>query len=82
MGYWQYFGGRWRICGALMSKRLILVGCGDFGRELINWADDIAAAGMGQSFFGFLDNNPSALENYSYKLAYLGAVDDFLPGNE
>jgi sugar O-acyltransferase (sialic acid O-acetyltransferase NeuD family) len=65
-----------------MSKRLILVGCGDFGRELINWADDAAASGVGQSFFGFLDNNPTALDKYSYKLAYLGSVDDFLPNDE
>jgi sugar O-acyltransferase (sialic acid O-acetyltransferase NeuD family) len=65
-----------------MSKRLILVGCGDFGRELINWADDAAASGMGQSFSGFLDNNPSALDKYSYKLEYLGSVDDFSPKNE
>jgi len=65
-----------------MNKRLILVGCGDFGRELINWADDVASSGMGQSFFGFLDNNPAALDKYSYKLAYLGSIDDFIPSDE
>lgn len=65
-----------------MDKRLILVGCGDFGRELINWADDAATSGMGQNFYGFLDNNPAALDNYSYKLEYLGSADDFSPNDE
>jgi len=59
-----------------MEKRLILVCCGNFGRELINWAND---AGPEHAFSGFLDTNQNALDGYSYKLPWLGAVDDFVP---
>ncbi len=60
-----------------MKKTMILVGGGDFGRELINWAYDVCSAGTGQEFDGFLDDNPNALDNYSYGLPYLGTIDSY-----
>ena len=81
MGYWYHTRNRRWIYGAMMKNRLILVGCGDFGRELINWADDAADAGACQKLSGFLDDNIAALENYSYELQYLGSVDAFTPVN-
>jgi len=62
-----------------MKNRFILVGCGDFGRELINWAEDISLEGGGQPFSGFLDKNPDALLEYSYDLPWLGTDEDFVP---
>ena len=62
-----------------MKNRFILVGCGDFGRELINWAEDISIEGGCQPFSGFLDKNPDALLEYSYDLPWLGTDEDFVP---
>jgi sugar O-acyltransferase (sialic acid O-acetyltransferase NeuD family) len=66
-----------------METRLILVGAGSFGRELINWADDIAAGDGQGGFAGFLDGNSQALANRPYTLQWLGTVDDYVaqPGD-
>ena len=64
-----------------MEKRLILVGAGNFGRELINWVSDAADTGVGSRFAGFLDTNQAAFEGYSYALPWLGTVDSFTPND-
>jgi sugar O-acyltransferase (sialic acid O-acetyltransferase NeuD family) len=66
-----------------MGTRLILVGAGSFGRELINWAEDIAAANDGPAFSGFLDGNPLVLEGRPYDLPWLGTPDEYVaqPGD-
>jgi len=61
-----------------MENRLILVGAGGFGRELINWADDIAAQG-GQAFAGYLDINANVLAGSAYTLPWLGTPDSYVP---
>ncbi|MDF3886626.1 acetyltransferase [Cupriavidus basilensis] len=63
----------------MTKDRLILVGGGDFGRELINWVNHAAATGCGRSFCGFLDKNSAALDKYSYRLTWLGTIEDFTP---
>lgn len=61
-----------------MGGRLILLGAGSFGRELINWAYDIAEAG-GSAFSGYLDSNMRALDKDIYPLPWLGTFDDYQP---
>ena len=61
-----------------MGGRLILVGAGSFGRELINWAYDIAEQG-GSAFSGYLDATPDVLAGSAYALPWLGTPDDFVP---
>ncbi len=61
-----------------MAGRLILMGAGSFGRELINWAYDAAAQG-GKAFSGYLDANMNALDKDVYALPWLGTFDDFEP---
>jgi sugar O-acyltransferase (sialic acid O-acetyltransferase NeuD family) len=61
-----------------MEQRLILVGAGNFGRELINWAYDVAAQG-GAAFAGYLDMNPDPLAGSAYALPWLGTPDDYAP---
>jgi len=63
----------------MMNKRLILVGGGGFGRELINWSLDVAQAGLGPSITAFIDDNPAALDGFDYHLEYLGSIDQYLP---
>lgn len=62
-----------------MDCRLILVGAGDFGRELINWVEDAADSGVDPRFSGFIDANALALNNYGYRLPWLGTPDEFIP---
>jgi sugar O-acyltransferase (sialic acid O-acetyltransferase NeuD family) len=61
-----------------MGGRLILVGAGSFGRELINWAYDVAEQG-GSAFSGYLDATPDVLAGSAYALPWLGTPDDFVP---
>lgn len=61
-----------------MGGRLILLGAGSFGRELINWAYDIAEQG-GSAFDGYLDASPTALDKNVYALPWLGSFDDYQP---
>lgn len=57
-----------------VNGRLILVGAGAFGRELINWAED-----CGTPFAAFLDSSAAALDGFDYRLDYLGPIDEFIP---
>jgi sugar O-acyltransferase (sialic acid O-acetyltransferase NeuD family) len=60
-----------------MKTKLILVGSGSFGREVINWSYDIfddAADGF-RAYLG----SPDAFKDYRYDLQCLGAIEDYLP---
>jgi len=63
----------------MTTKRLILVGCGAFARELINWVEDLADLGKSISVTGFLDDNPNALQGFPYSVPYLGTISAFIP---
>lgn len=60
------------------SARVILVGGGAFGRELISWAEHGALEDAAQ-ITGFLDENPAVLDGFGYALEYLGHIDHFQP---
>ena len=61
-----------------MKERLILVGGGGFGRELINWLSAGTVEGR-FAFDGFIDRDETALKKYNIPLAWLGSIDDFSP---
>ena len=63
----------------MMNERLVLVGGGDFGRELINWTDDLVDQGKSIPVTGFLDDNPDALKGFQYPVAYLGSIQSYVP---
>lgn len=63
----------------MTNKRLILVGGGGFGRELINWSLDVTNAGLGQPVTAFIDDNPTALVDFNYHLDYLGSINQYQP---
>lgn len=63
----------------MMTKRLILVGCGAFARELINWVDDLVDLGKSIPVTGFLDDSPKALDGFPYSVPYLGTIAAYLP---
>ena len=60
-------------------NQLILIGAGDFGREVLAWALDAQAAGADWRIKGFLDANPRALEGYDIDLPILGDIDNYAP---
>lgn len=63
----------------MSDMRLILVGGGAFGRELINWVRDAQDAGQLPPWGGFLDHSAQALSAFRYDLAYRGTTEDFQP---
>lgn len=63
----------------MMTKRLILVGCGAFARELINWVDDLVDMGKSIPVSGFLDDNPNALVGFPYSVPHLGGIAAYTP---
>jgi sugar O-acyltransferase (sialic acid O-acetyltransferase NeuD family) len=63
----------------MMNERLILVGGGDFARELINWTDDLVDQGTSIPVTGFLDDNPDALNYFQYPVAYVGSIKSYVP---
>lgn len=63
----------------MMTKRLILVGCGAFARELINWVDDLVDMGKSIPISGFLDDNPEALSAFSYSVPYISSIQSYIP---
>lgn len=66
-----------------MAKgRTIIVGAGGFGRELINWANDCHDAGLLPPVAGLLDDNPEAMQGFSYGIGLIGAAIDFIPRND
>ena len=62
-----------------MMTRLILVGCGAFARELINWVDDLVQLDKSIPVSGFLDNCPDALVGFNYAVPYLGTIESYVP---
>ncbi len=63
-----------------MKKRLLIVGAGGMGREILTWAEDIIAEKKANWHVGgFLDENSSALESYAIELPVLGSPDTYQP---
>ncbi|HEY9871634.1 MAG TPA: acetyltransferase [Candidatus Obscuribacterales bacterium] len=64
-------------------KRLVIVGAGAFGRELLGWARAIPASERDWEPAGFLDTNPDALEGFPCDLSVLGDEKTYeLKGDE
>ena len=62
-----------------MKKRLIIIGAGGLGREVLAWASDVAEPGVDWTVGGFLDQNESALEAYNVDLPILGSPESYQP---
>jgi sugar O-acyltransferase (sialic acid O-acetyltransferase NeuD family) len=60
-------------------NRLLIVGAGGFGRELFSWVKQHSDHGLIWRLGGFLDDNPRALEGYSYEPGVVGSIRDYQP---
>jgi len=63
----------------VITKKLIIVGCGGFARELINWVEDSVELGKSVLVTGALDDNPNAFQGFPSYVSYLGRVSDYTP---
>jgi len=63
-------------------KRLIIIGAGGFGREVLGWARQCPECGRDWEPAGFLDDNPAALEGYSTDLPVLSGIREYAPQAE
>jgi len=70
-----------RPTGAIpTSGAIIVIGAGSFGREVCNWAEDAIKAGAAPwRLKGFLDDNPNALEGFSYGAKIIGGIAGYQP---
>jgi sugar O-acyltransferase (sialic acid O-acetyltransferase NeuD family) len=57
-------------------KRLVIIGAGGLGREVLAWARQAASP---LQVKGFLDDNPAALAGFAKNVPVLGRVDDYQP---
>ncbi len=59
--------------------KLIIIGAGGFGREVLEWALDQQAESSVWKVIGFLDSNPHALNHFDCDLPILGSPESFAP---
>ncbi|MBW1917910.1 MAG: NeuD/PglB/VioB family sugar acetyltransferase [Deltaproteobacteria bacterium] len=60
-------------------NKLIIVGAGGFGRDLLSWVQAIPTQERDWELAGFLDDNPEALKGYSCNLPIMGNIKDYRP---
>ena len=60
-------------------KRLIIVGAGGFGREVLGHAQSIPTYTKDFEIYGFLDDNPNALDRYNYSVPIIGSIEHYTP---
>lgn len=60
-------------------KKIIIVGAGGFGRELLQWIKDINQVKPTWEIAGFLDDNLHALDEYEHDTPIIGTIKDWQP---
>jgi sugar O-acyltransferase (sialic acid O-acetyltransferase NeuD family) len=63
-------------------KKLIIIGAGGFGREVLSYCLGIQARSKDWEIAGFLDDNPRALEGFRYDWPILGTIQDYKPKDD
>lgn len=65
-----------------MKKRLVIVGAGGFGRELLSFMAQHNHERDDWVFAGFLDDNPNGLDAFGLRHYWLGDIQSHLPSDE
>lgn len=60
-------------------KKIIIVGAGGFGRELLWWIKDINKVHQKWEVQGFIDDNLNALDEYECDYPVIGTIKDWEP---
>ncbi len=63
-------------------KRIIVVGAGGFGRELIWWIEDINRVEKKWEIIGFIDDDIHALDAYPCDYKIVGTIKDWTPKDD
>lgn len=64
------------------KKRLLIINAGNFGREVLGWAIDIAGKQDAWEIAGFLDNRPGILDSYDCPVGIIGDPSSYQPQND
>jgi sugar O-acyltransferase (sialic acid O-acetyltransferase NeuD family) len=62
-------------------KRLLIIGAGGFGREILCWAQDAEPNQKIWTIGGFLDDNPAALDGFNCPFPLVGAPSTYAPAD-
>lgn len=64
-------------------KRIIVVGAGAFGRELVCWLENVITTGV-ERIAGFVDDNTevTSILNSKYPYPVLGKISDYIPARD
>jgi sugar O-acyltransferase (sialic acid O-acetyltransferase NeuD family) len=60
-------------------KKVLIVGAGGFGREVLAWSHSCIGYGSEWSIAGFLDDAPESLVSYDTHIPILGSITDYRP---
>lgn len=63
-------------------NRLLIIGAGGFGREVLQWARDVPRDQRDWEVGGFLDASPGALDGFGVNLPIIGDPTSYWPGPE
>lgn len=58
-------------------KKLIIIGAGGLGREVLGYALDIPKEKRDWEVHGFIDDNSNALDNYNLEYKIVGSIKDY-----
>ena len=62
--------------------KLVIIGAGGFGREMLAWAEQSVQVGSEWEIKGFIDDNMNALLGKSTPGKLLGSIADYQPGSD
>lgn len=62
-----------------MTKKILIVGAGGFGREVYTWICDSQKTYPDWEVAGFIDDNKEALRSYHYGAPIISTVKDYTP---
>lgn len=65
--------------GCMRPKSLLIIGAGNFGREVYAWAKHSPEHGRSWVLAGFLDDRVNILDGYSSAYGTVSAVEDYAP---
>jgi sugar O-acyltransferase (sialic acid O-acetyltransferase NeuD family) len=63
-------------------KKLLIIGGGGFGREVLCWALDMEPHQDEWKIGGFLDDNPAALDGFGFSYPIVGAPANYVPSSD
>lgn len=60
-------------------KNLVIIGAGNFAREVVAWAEDINKTNRNWEIKGLLDDNMNVLDGYHLKYPILSTISEYVP---